>query len=212
MFMDWIAPPAVPLARLSIAPIAMTLPARGSSVAWTCSMLAPSTALVCGQWPSGSTWMNGSSAYALRYAARTSSAVTPSSAGAETVARMPRDIGARIGVNETVGRVPETSSRFCSISGVCRWTPPTPYALAWPIISEPSRCGLSDLPAPEAPVGATTVMSGAISPAASAGMIVSVDAVGKQPGTAMRLAPASTSRCPGSSGRPYGQVPAWSPP
>ena len=39
------------------------------------------------------------------------------------------------------------------ISGVCRCVPPTPYALAEPITSEPSRLGLGALPAPEVPGG-----------------------------------------------------------
>ena len=46
-----------------------------------------------------------------------------------TVARMPRDIGASTGVNDTrAPAAPASGARFCSISGVCRCTPPTPYA------------------------------------------------------------------------------------
>ena len=58
---------------------------------------------------------------------------------------MPRDIGTSTGVNETVG-APWRRRRggSAAISGVCRCPPPTPYALAEPISSEPSRCGLSD--------------------------------------------------------------------
>jgi hypothetical protein len=40
--------------------------------------------------------------------------------------------------------------KFCCSSGVCRCTPPTPYALAEPISSAPSRCGLRARPAPTA--------------------------------------------------------------
>ena len=42
---------------------------------------------------------------------------------------MPRDIGASIGVKRHARPAsPVSRPRFCSISGVCRWTPPTPYA------------------------------------------------------------------------------------
>ena len=58
---------------------------------------------------------------------------------------MPRAIGASTGVNETRTRPAATVARFCSISGVCRCTPPTPYAEAEPMVSAPSRCGLGDL-------------------------------------------------------------------
>src|SRR4051812_20213656 len=125
---------------------------------------------------------------------------------------MPRGIGARTGVNDTVTFSPATAERFCANSGVWRWAPPTPYALAEPITSEPSRFGLRLLPAPEVPVTATTVTSGSTSPAAKAGARASEPPVGKQPGTATRLVPTSFSRAPGSSGRPYGHCPAWSPP
>ena len=65
---------------------------------------------------------------------------------------MPRAIGARVGVNETAAPAhPRPAARFCSISGVCRCTPPTPYGVIEPITSLPSRCGFSDLPAPEVP-------------------------------------------------------------
>ena len=64
------------------------------------------------------------------------------------------------------------------ISGVCRWTPPTPYALALPITSLPSRCGLAALPAPLVPEAATTTTSGSTRPAATAGARVSVETVG----------------------------------
>ncbi len=60
------------------------------------------------------------------YAARASSAVAPGLSGAEQVARMPRGMGTRTGVKDTVTGPPATAPRFCSISGVCRCTPPTP--------------------------------------------------------------------------------------
>ena len=91
---------------------------------------------------------------------------------------MPRGIGTSIGVKLTV-TVPSTSvERFWMISGVCRWTPPTPYALALPITSLPSRCGLAALPAPLVPDAATTTTSGSTRPAATAGAMVSVETVG----------------------------------
>ena len=46
--------------------------------------------------------------------------------GAEQVARMPRLIGTRVGVKLTVTGPPAACDRFCTISGVCRCTPPTP--------------------------------------------------------------------------------------
>ena len=65
------------------------------------------------------------------------------------------------------------------ISGVCRWVPPTPYALAEPITSEPSRLGLGALPAPEVPEAATTTMpETSTMPAATAGASASVETVG----------------------------------
>ena len=47
-------------------------------------------------------------------------------AGALTTARMPRGIGARTGVNETVTGPAPSPERFWTISGVCRCAPPTP--------------------------------------------------------------------------------------
>ncbi len=65
------------------------------------------------------------------------------------------------------------------ISGVCRCVPPTPYALALPITSEPSRWGFGALPAPEVPEAATTTRSAvSTSPAATAGARASVETVG----------------------------------
>ena len=91
---------------------------------------------------------------------------------------MPRGIGTSSGVKLTV-TVPSTSAeRFWVISGVCRCTPPTPYALALPMISLPSRCGLAALPAPLVPEAATTTTSGSTRPAATAGARVSVETVG----------------------------------
>ncbi len=72
---------------------------------------------------------------------------------------MPRDIGTRTGVNETVGFGAPSRAKFCSSSGTWRCPPPTPYALAEPISSAPSRCGFSALPAPEGPDAATATTS-----------------------------------------------------
>ena len=106
-------------------------------------------------------------------------AVVPGVARAVHVARMPRGIGARVGVKETVTSPRPQAERFCSISGVCRWTPPTPYGDIAPMTSAPSRWGLSDLPAPLVPEAATTVMSAARrTPAASPGASASETAVG----------------------------------
>ncbi len=68
--------------------------------------------------------------------------------------------------------------RFCSISGVWRWTPPTPYAETLPITSEPSRLVLAALPAPLVPDAATMTTSGSTSPAASAGARARDETVG----------------------------------
>ena len=65
------------------------------------------------------------------------------------------------------------------ISGVCRCVPPTPYALAEPITSEPSRFGFGALPAPEVPEAATTTMPvGSTMPASTAGASARVETVG----------------------------------
>jgi hypothetical protein len=81
-------------------------------------------------------------------------------------------------VNDTVTVAPATAERFCAISGVCRCAPPTPYALAEPITSEPSRCGLSERPAPDVPENATTLTVRPTNPRASAGASASDAAVG----------------------------------
>ena len=93
------------------------------------------------------------------------------------MARIPRDIGTSTGVKDTVTGAP-AADRFCTISGVCRCTPPTPYADAAPITSEPSRFTFGDFPAPEVPEAATTTTSGCTSPAANAGEMASDAAVG----------------------------------
>lgn len=74
--------------------------------------------------------------------------------------------------------MPAAADRFWIISGVCRWTPPTPYGDMEPMTSEPSRCGLAALPAPEVPEAATTTASASASPAAYAGKSASDTAVG----------------------------------
>src|SRR3954454_22552359 len=102
----------------------------------------------------------------------------PGARGAEQVARIPRLIGTRVGVKLTRTGVPAACDRFCIISGVCRCTPPTPYALTEPITSLPSRWVFADFPAPEVPEAATTTTSGVTSPAASAGAMARVTDVG----------------------------------
>src|SRR3954470_15371947 len=105
-------------------------------------------------------------------------AVTPGPAFALHVARMPRLIGASVGVNDTVTGRPAAAVSCSAISGVCRCAPPTPYALIEPMTSLPSRCGLTDRPAPEAPDAATTTASGSTTPAVYAGTSASSDTVG----------------------------------
>jgi hypothetical protein len=91
---------------------------------------------------------------------------------------MPRGIGTRTGVNDTLTSASVRPPRFWMISGVCRWVP-TPYAATEPITSEPSRCGFAALPAPEVPDAATTTMPpGSTIPAATAGASDRVDTVG----------------------------------
>ena len=91
---------------------------------------------------------------------------------------MPRGIGTSIGVKLTRTSPSVSAARFWTISGVCRWTPPTPYALALPITSLPSRWGLAALPAPLVPEAATTTTSGSTRPAATAGARARVETVG----------------------------------
>ena len=70
MLAHWIAPPAVPLARLSTAATAMTRPTRSSTVTWMWTLLLPRTSAVRGQTPGASRWTKASSAYAASHAAR----------------------------------------------------------------------------------------------------------------------------------------------
>ena len=105
--------------------------------------------------------------------------MTPSFTLALAVARMPRGIGASTGVKLTLTSSSVRPPRFCRISGVCRCTPPTPYAEAEPITSLPSRFVLGALPAPLVPDTATTTRSSACtSPAATAGARARVETVG----------------------------------
>ena len=78
---------------------------------------------------------------------------------------MPRAIGTRTGVNEMVTSSPPAASRFWMISGVCRCTPPTWYAVAEPATSLASRSVRRLLPAPEVPTASTaTRSSGSMTP------------------------------------------------
>lgn len=74
--------------------------------------------------------------------------------------------------------MPAAAERFWIISGVCRCTPPTPYGDMFPMTSEPSRCGLAALPAPEVPDAATITASASTRSAAYAGKSASETAVG----------------------------------
>ena len=116
---------------------------------------------------------------------------------------MPRGIGTSSGVKETVGVTPVASARACSISGVCRCTPPTWYADTEPITSLASSAWVGVRPAPEVPEADTATMSpGSASPPASRGVRARMTAVAWQPGAATRRAAVICSRAPGSSGSP----------
>ena len=92
---------------------------------------------------------------------------------------MPRDIGTSTGVKQTRGAAAPQCARFWTSSGMCRCPPPTPYALADPISSEPSRCGLSARPAPDGPLAATmTTSEASLRPAVMAGSSANVAVVG----------------------------------
>ena len=92
---------------------------------------------------------------------------------------MPRDIGTSTGVKDTDGAAAPQARKFWSSSGVCRCTPPTPYALAEPISSAPSRCGFRARPAPDGPLAATMTTSRAsVSPRTMAGSRARVAVVG----------------------------------
>src|SRR5690606_37909423 len=124
-FIDWTAAPAVPLPRLSMAHTATTRPARSSTVTWTWAALEPRVAAVVGHCPSARRWTNGSSAEASAQARRTAAASAPAASGAVTVARMPRAMGTSVGVKDSRTSAAPARRRFCSISGMCRWVPPT---------------------------------------------------------------------------------------
>ena len=119
---------------------------------------------------------------------------------------MPRVIGARVGVKETVTGSPaggargSGSSRGCAGGRRRRRT-----ALIEPMTSLPSRCGLSALPAPEVPEAATTTASGSASPAAYAGNERQGDG-GRDSSRGRRCAwcPRSASRWPGQLGQAVG--------
>src|SRR5699024_6302037 len=118
-FMDWIAPPAVPLARLSIAAVSTARPARSSTSIPICTALEPRTEAVIGCTPAGRTWTNCSSPKASSSAFRRPS--TLAVRGATAVVRLPRAIGASTGVRLTETGDAVTARRFWVISGVWRW-------------------------------------------------------------------------------------------
>ena len=118
-FMDWIAPPAVPLARLSMAAVNTARSARSSTSMPSCTALEPRTDAVMGWTPAGSRCTKGSSAYTAVYSSRNRSAVAV--VGTTAVVRMPRAIGARTGVKLTETGASVRARRFWAISGVCRW-------------------------------------------------------------------------------------------
>src|SRR5262249_37203600 len=106
----WIACPAAPLLRLSMAATTVARPDLGWAAACRCTPLEPATAAVAGQRPAGSNDTNGSSAYDAASASRSAAeSVSADVSLAVQVARMPRGIGASIGVNETVHAPPPSS-------------------------------------------------------------------------------------------------------
>ena len=101
-----------------------------------------------------------------------SSAVAPAAIRAVEVARIPRDIGTSTGVNEIAdARRRPAAVRFCTISGVCRWMPPTAYADADPAISLGEQVGAQATSRRPRfrPRGRTTRSSASITPAAMPG-------------------------------------------
>ena len=154
-------------------------PECGSAATCRCTVLAPSVAPVCGHVPGCSTVTNGSSAYAACSASCSTSVVTPSTSRAVVVARMPRGIGASIGVNDTVTGSPAADVSACSISGVCWWVPPTLYVESCPITVLASSASLGLRPAPVVPLAATTTTSsGSTRPASSRGARPRITPVG----------------------------------
>ena len=144
-FMHWIAAPAVPLVRLSIAPTATSRPARSSAVDLQVDRVGAERRLGLRPFARGE---EVDERLLLVRARRTRRARPrrrrPAGSGAVAVARMPRDIGASTGVKLTRTRLSVSRARFCSISGVWRWTP-TPYALAEPITSDAEQVRLERL-------------------------------------------------------------------
>ena len=108
------APPAVPLVRLSIAPTATSRPARSSTVTCRWTAFDPTVALVVGHEPSGKQVHERLLLVRTprRHRGRLPS-VTPGLIGADAVARMPRDIGARTGVKLTLTGSSVRVARFC---------------------------------------------------------------------------------------------------
>ena len=81
---------------------------------------AAGTDFVAGHCPSGRRWTKRSSAYARSQAPRTAAGSAPGRSRAVAVARMPRAMGARVGVKLICTRSPAAWESPCSISGVCR--------------------------------------------------------------------------------------------
>ena len=75
------------------------------------------------------------------------------------VAKIPRGIGAKIGVNEIFEDLPVARVIASSISGVCWWTPPNLYEVRLPITSLAIRLIFALRPAPVVPEAATTTTS-----------------------------------------------------
>ena len=132
--------------------MATTVPARSSTATWTRAVFAPVVAAVVGHVPVRQqvderlvgVGVPPGGAHA---------ASAPGASGAVTVARMPRAMGTRTGVKETRTSSAPAARRFCSISGMCRWVPPTAYGAAQPSASAASRCGLERLARPRVPDG-----------------------------------------------------------
>ena len=114
---------------------AMRRPACRSVTTCTWAAFDPTTFAVAGSVPGSSSTMNSWPAYALAHTSWISSSLMESALSvifALTVARMPRAIGASIGVNPSVNSSARAASKpaawakFCKISGIWRCVPPTP--------------------------------------------------------------------------------------
>ena len=102
----------------------------------------------------------------------------------------------------------------CSISGMCWWVPPTLYADSDPITSVASRLVVEAAPGAGRPRRGDDDDVIRLHECGGEEWRKAQRHSGRRssPGWRRGVAPRSTSRAEGSSGSPYVQVPAWSPP